>query len=42
MSAGALDKDPDVGMRGVLAVVYFKSSEVLQGCISGCVSKRKK
>jgi hypothetical protein len=42
MSAGALDMDPDVGMSGVLAVLYFRSSEVLQGCISGCVSKRKK
>jgi hypothetical protein len=42
MLAGALATAPAVGRRGVLAVLYLRSSWVLHGCMSGCVSNRKK
>jgi hypothetical protein len=42
MFAGALATAPAVGSKGVLAVLYLRSSCVLHGCISGCVSNRKK
>jgi hypothetical protein len=41
-SAGAFDIAPLVGMSGVVADVLARSSCVLHGCMSGCVSSRKK